>query len=114
MHAFHGAYVEPYAAVGYRCLGYTLLVSCLPLAAFLGLRRAVEPRHPAILGAGAGAACAAWAGVLIDLWCPLTNTAHVVVGHLAPLLAATLVGAILGPATLGVRLPRDRRLRLQN
>jgi RNA polymerase sigma factor (sigma-70 family) len=61
MHLFNGTYVEPYSAAGYRCLRYTLFVSALPLATFLALRRAVEPRYPAVLGAGAGAACAAWA-----------------------------------------------------
>ncbi len=108
MHAFNGAYAEPYDAVGYRCLRYTLFISVLPLATFLGLRRAVEPRHPAVLGAGAGAACAAWAGALIDLWCPLTNTMHVLVGHVAPLVAATIVGAAVGRFTLGVRPVRSR------
>jgi|HubBroStandDraft_4_1064222.scaffolds.fasta_scaffold66503_2 hypothetical protein len=108
MHLFNGTYLEPYEAMGYRCLRYTLLVSALPLATFLGLRRAVEPRHPAILGAGAGAACAAWAGALIDLWCPLTNTLHVLIGHVAPLLAATVVGALVGQFTLGVRPVRPR------
>jgi hypothetical protein len=108
MHLFNGTYLEPYDAIGFRCLRYTLIVSALPLATFLGLRRAVEPRHPAVLGAGAGAACAAWAGALIDLWCPLTNTMHVLVGHVAPLVAATLVGAAVGQFTLGVR-PRPTR-----
>jgi len=108
MHLFNGTYLEPYDALGYRCLRYTLLVSALPLATFLGLRRAVEPRHPAVLGAGAGAACAAWAGALIDLWCPLTNTTHILVGHVAPLVVATLLGAAVGQFTLGVRPIRPR------
>jgi hypothetical protein len=108
MHLFNGTYVEPFEAVGYRCLRYTLLVSALPLATFLLLRRAVEPRHPAALGAGAGAACAAWSGGLIDLWCPLTNTMHVLVGHVAPLLIATAVGAAVGHITVGVRRIRPR------
>jgi hypothetical protein len=108
MHLFNGTYAEPYSAMGYRCLRYTLLISALPLATFLALRRAVEPRYPAVLGAGAGAACAAWAGALIDLWCPLTNTLHVLVGHVAPLVAATLAGAVLGHFTLGVRPVRPR------
>jgi Negative regulator of sigma F len=108
MRLFNGTYVEPYSAFGYRCLRYTLLISALPLATFLGMRRAVEPRHPAILGAGAGAACAAWAGALIDLWCPLTNTMHVLVGHVAPLLVAMLAGALVGRFTLGVRPFRPR------
>jgi len=108
MHLFHGTYVEPYEAIGLRCLRYTLVISALPLATFLALRRAVEPRYPAVLGAGAGAACAAWAGALVDLWCPLTNSLHVLIGHVAPLVAATLIGAVVGRFTLGVRGARSK------
>jgi hypothetical protein len=103
MHLFNGAYTDPFQAVGYRCLRYTLMMSALPLASFMLIRRAVEPRYPSLLGAGAGAACAAWSGALVDLWCPLTNTLHVLVGHVAPLVAATAVGAVFGHFTLGVR-----------
>jgi uncharacterized membrane protein YozB (DUF420 family) len=108
MHLFYGTYAEPFEAIGFRCLRYTLFISALPLAAFLVLRRAVEPRHPAALGAGAGAACAAWAGGLVDLWCPLTNSMHVLVGHVAPLVAATIVGAVAGRFMLGVRGLRSK------
>jgi hypothetical protein len=103
MHLFYGTYPEPYEAVGWRCLRYTLFAAALPLAAFLVLRRAVEPRYPGVLGAGAGAACAAWAGAMIDIWCPLTNPMHVLVGHVAPLVGAILTGAVAGHFMLGVR-----------
>jgi hypothetical protein len=108
MHLFYGTYAEPYEAIGFHCLRYTLVISALPLTTFLALRRAVEPRHPAVLGAGAGAACAAWAGALVDLWCPLTNSLHVLVGHVAPLVAATALGAVVGHFTLGVRVLRSK------
>jgi hypothetical protein len=108
MHLFYGTYEEPFQRIGWRCLAYTLGFSALPLASFLVLKRAVEPRHPGVLGAGAGAACAAWAGALVDLWCPLTNPLHVLVGHVAPLVGATLVGAVVGHLTLGVRRVRGR------
>jgi hypothetical protein len=108
MHLFYGTYAEPYQAIGYRCLRYTLFMSALPLGSFLVLRRAVEPRYPSVLGAGAGAACAAWAGGLVDLWCPLTNAPHVLLGHVAPLVGAIVVGATLGHFTLGVRPVRAK------
>jgi hypothetical protein len=103
MHAFNGTYAEPFEKVGYRCLAYTLIMSALPLASFLVLRRAIEPRYPGAVGAAAGAACAAWAGALLDLWCPLTNTLHVLVGHVAPILVAMAAGALFGRFTLGAR-----------
>jgi hypothetical protein len=109
MHVFYGTYEEPFQAIGYRCLRYTLFISALPLASFLVLRRAVEPRYPGLLGAGAGAACAAWAGALVDLWCPLTNPMHVLVGHVAPLLIAMIAGALFGHFTLGVRRVRAKQ-----
>ena len=111
LHLFHGAYPEPPFKIGYRCLVYTLLMSALPLGAFLALRRAVEPRYPAALGAAAGAACASWGGALIDLWCPLTDPLHVLVGHVAPLAGAIAVGAVVGRFTLGVRGLREEKKR---
>ena len=103
MHLFHGTYPDPPFKIGYRCLSYTLIMSALPLGAFLALRRAVEPRHPAALGAAAGAACASWGGALMDLWCPITDPMHILVGHVAPLVGAVAVGAIFGRFMLGVR-----------
>jgi hypothetical protein len=103
MHAFNRTYAEPFERIGYRCLAYTLVISALPLASFLVLRRAIEPRYPGAVGAAAGAACAAWAGALIDLWCPLTNSLHLLVGHVAPTLVAMMAGAIFGRFTLGAR-----------
>jgi hypothetical protein len=102
-HLLHGTYEEPFQRMGWRCLAYSLAVAALPLAAFLSLKRAVEPRHPSVLGAAAGATCACWAGALIDLWCPLTDPMHVLVGHVTPILVAITAGALVGRWTLGVR-----------
>lgn len=104
LHLFYGTYDEPFQRDGWRCLAYSLGVAALPLAAFLVLRRAVEPRCPSALGAAAGAACACWAGAVIDLWCPLTNTMHVLLGHVTPVVIAICLGALVGRWTLGVRL----------
>lgn len=103
MRAFYGTYAEPYERVGYRCLGFTLVMAATPLAAFMRFRRGVEPRRPSILGAGAGAACGGWAGVVVDLWCPLTNPSHALVGHVLPLVLLIAVGALVGSRFLGVR-----------
>jgi hypothetical protein len=100
---FHGTYEEPYQRFGWRCLGMTLGIGALPLAGFLHLRRGVEPRRPSALGALAGGAAGAWAGVVVDLWCPLTNPAHALVGHVFPLLVLVSIGAAAGSRMLGVR-----------
>jgi hypothetical protein len=103
MQLFSGTYAEPFQRVGYRCLSYCLVMSALPMASFMVLKRGVEPRMPAVLGAAVGAACSAWGGSLIDLWCPLTNAPHVLVGHVAPIVIAILIGALVGHFTLGIR-----------
>ena len=103
MHVFAGTYVEPFERVGYRCLALTLAMAALPLASFLYLRRGVEPRHPSALGAAAGATCGAWAGVLVDIWCPLTNGPHALFGHVLPLAILAGVGAAAGRRLLALR-----------
>ena len=103
MHVFDGSYVEPFVRFGWRCFGYNLLMAALPLVSLLVLRRGAEPRSPWALGAGIGAVCGAWAGVLVDLWCPLTNLPHVLFGHVLPVALLVAAGALLGQRTLGVR-----------
>jgi len=78
-------------------------MSALPMASFLFLRRGIEPRGPWALGAAIGASCGASAGVLVDLWCPLTDTRHVLVGHVLPIVILVIVGTVLGRRVLGVR-----------
>jgi hypothetical protein len=102
MHVWSGAYAEPSPKFGWRCIALTLLFAATPLASFLALRRGVEPRMPSALGAIAGAAAGAWAGVLVDLWCPLTDTAHVLAGHVVPLAVLVAGGALVGHRFLGV------------
>jgi hypothetical protein len=98
MHAFHGAYVEPFVRVGWRCLAYTLAMAALPLASLLAWRRGVEPESPWAIGA----VCGAWAAALVDLWCPLTNLPHLLVGHVLPLGFLIVAGTVLGRGMLGV------------
>jgi hypothetical protein len=103
MHLFQGTYPEPVFKAGWRCLGYTLAMSALPMASFLFLRRGIEPRGPWALGAAIGASCGASAGVLVDLWCPLTDPRHVLVGHVLPIVILVVLGTLLGRRVLGVR-----------
>jgi hypothetical protein len=106
LHHFNGTYDEPFSRPGLRCLAYTLAMSALPLGSFLALRRGIEPRGPWALGAAVGATCGAWASLLVDLWCPLTNTPHILVGHVLPVALLVALGTLLGRSWLGVqRLP---------
>ncbi len=104
LHAFYGTFAEPFSRFGWRCLGYTIAMSVLPLGSFLALRRGTEPRSPAALGAAVGATCASWAGLLVDLWCPLNNAPHLLVGHVLPLVVVMLAGAAAGARVLAPRL----------
>jgi hypothetical protein len=107
MHWFNTMYAEPFQRLGLRCLGYNLLMATAPLVSLIVLRRGAEPRMPWALGAGIGAVCGAWAGVLVDLWCPLTNLPHVLVGHVLPLMMLVAVGTALGMRVLGLQRPRE-------
>lgn len=100
MTTFHGTYEEPFERVGFRCMGLSMVIALAPLAGFLFLRRGTEPRRPSALGAGAGAVCGAWAAVAVDLWCPLTSSSHVLVGHVVPLVVLIGLGALLGSRLL--------------
>lgn len=103
MRLFQGTYQEPFSRDGWRCLGYTLAMAALPLGSLLALRRGIEPRGPWALGAAVGATCGSWAGILVDLWCPLTSTCHVLVGHVLPVAVLVGLGTLFGREMLGVR-----------
>jgi hypothetical protein len=103
MQVFAGTYVEPFSRLGLRCMGFTLTAAALPLATVLLLRRGVEPRRPAVLGAAIGVICGAWASVVVAAWCPLTNAMHALVGHVAPVVLLGLFGAGVGRWVLGMR-----------
>ena len=103
MVSWHGRYVEPFSRVGYRCLAMTI-VSGLPLlAAALWLRKRTVVAHPVASGAALGAAAGAFGGITVDLWCPLTNSPHVLVGHVLPIAILTLMGGAAGRVLLGIR-----------
>ena len=106
--AFANTYTEPFARVGWRCLGLTLVLAALVLGAGFFLRRRTIAVAPTWSGAAFGAAAGASAGVFVDIWCPLANVPHVLVGHTLPLVILVAVGAALGRLLLGVR-----RLRLE-
>ncbi len=102
--SFHALYTEPFSRVGYRCLVLSLVIGGCLLGAAVFLRRRTVLSSPRAAGASLGAAMASWSAVLVDLWCPLTNLSHVLVGHVLPLVLLAFAGAGLG----GLLPPRTR------
>jgi hypothetical protein len=105
--SWHGSYADPDPKLGWRCLALTLAMGGALLGAIAYVRRGTMPVLPALHGAAAGAAAGACAGVLVDAWCPLTDASHVLVGHVGPMIALSLVGAIAGKKILDLA-PKTR------
>jgi hypothetical protein len=89
--------------VGFRCLAFTLAMATWPLVALAYLRRERDPKNAGWTGAARGVAAGALAGVLVDLWCPIGNPKHMLLGHICPMLILMAVGAISGRILVGVR-----------
>ncbi len=88
------------SAWGARCLTIAALVGTIVLATFgWALHRAVPEAtvgRAAVLGACAGA----WAGAAVFFFCPSADQQHLVLGHVLPVAALTIAGALLLPKAL--------------
>jgi hypothetical protein len=93
--------------LGLKCLGLTIAAAAFPLVALALLRRGSDPVHPVATGAALGSACGASAGVMVEMWCPVATPQHVAIGHILPIVAMTVVGALLGARVIAMR-PRLR------
>jgi len=100
--------------IGYRCRTLSSAVAAAPLVALLFLRRRSDPSHPAATGAALGLAAGSLSWVLVDLWCPVAYLPHLLLGHVLPLVAVTIAGALLGrrlvaleDVSRGAGTPRD-------
>jgi len=82
--------------LGFRCLGLSLAMAAPLLVALVVMRRRSDPVHPGIAGAVLGITAGIAAGTLVDLWCPIANLPHVLLGHILPLLVVALAGAWVG------------------
>jgi hypothetical protein len=102
---WHTTYDDPFTGAGWRCFALTGLTAPWPFAVLAYASRRVEPRHPGTAGAALGAVAGAWAAVMVELWCPLAALAHVLLGHVLPLLALALAGS-----GVGLWLFRQRRV----
>jgi hypothetical protein len=93
-----GAINSPY---GFKCLGLSTVMAAAILAALVTTRRGTQPLNPRIAGAALGVASAIAAAALTDLWCPIGNPLHVLVGHVLPMVILGVVGAGPGAWLLG-------------
>jgi hypothetical protein len=73
-----------------------------PLLAFLFVRRRSDPVHPMTTGAAIGAASGAWGALAIEFHCSMTYLAHVVVGHILPVVALAALGAWFGRGAVAI------------
>ena len=87
----------------FKCCAATLAFAIGPLAGFAYARRESDPVHPKLTGAALGASAGAWSAVSMAIHCPFTSIRHVVIGHVAPVIAFALIGVLIGSRIIGVR-----------
>jgi hypothetical protein len=103
MTVWHHFYDEPFQRFGWRCMGLTIAMGIALGTAMFAVRRARVIHHPGSTGGALGATAGVWATMLVDVWCPLTNLPHVVVGHALPVLVLGLVGVLAGTKILALK-----------
>jgi hypothetical protein len=88
---------------GARCFALTLGFALLPLLSLAIARKGSDPTHPRSLGAAFGVAAGMYSAVMIDLWCPIGELSHVLLGHGIPVVLLGLLGVLIGQLLLAVR-----------
>ena len=92
-----GVEISPW---GLRCLVIATIVGMFVLVSFaVALRRAV-PAASSLRGAAIGAAAGAWAGLTVFMFCPSGDFQHLLIGHVLPVVAFTILGGALLPRAL--------------
>jgi hypothetical protein len=89
--------------IGFKCLGLTFAAAACPLVGLAIVRRSSDPVHGMLAGAALGAASGASAGVMVQLWCPVAAPAHMLVGHILPIVVLGAFGALLGRRVIAMR-----------
>jgi negative regulator of sigma F NrsF-like protein len=90
--AFTDVAISPW---GWRCILIATVVSASAMAVFaVALRRAVVVAS-GLRGAALGAAAGAWGGLAVFAFCPSGELQHLLVGHVLPIAAFTLLGGIV-------------------
>jgi hypothetical protein len=87
---------------GLRCLVISAIVGLLVLTTFtVALRRSI-PTASGLRGSAIGTAAGAWAGLSVFIFCPSGDLLHILVGHILPIVALTLVGIVAIPRILRI------------
>lgn len=85
---------------GGRCLAIAMTVGVLVLACFAVALRRSAPVISWLRGGTLGAAAGAWAGLGIFIFCPSGDPQHLLLGHVLPVAALTLLGFIVVPRVI--------------
>jgi hypothetical protein len=85
---------------GLPCLYIATAVGLLVLATFTAALRRSVPVASSLRGAALGAAAGAWAGLTVFVFCPAGEYPHLLVGHVLPIAAFTLLGLAAIPRVL--------------
>ena len=85
---------------GLRCLAIAAAVGLLALISFAAALRRSVPVASRLRGAALGAAAGAWAGLVVFFFCPAAEFRHLLVGHILPIAAFTLLGLAAIPRIL--------------
>jgi hypothetical protein len=88
----------------FGCVLGTLALASGPFVAFARLRRESDPIAPVLTGATIGTAAASWGAVALLFVCPFTSPAHMLFGHLLPIVGIAALGALVGERFVAVRL----------
>jgi hypothetical protein len=95
---------SPWAGrLGLRCFALTLAFALCPLVLFAAARRESDPTHPVSRGAALGVAVGMYAAAMVDLWCPVGDLRHVLLGHALPVALLGLAGLWVGHRLLAIR-----------
>jgi hypothetical protein len=97
---FEGAIERWPARLGVRCLGLSLALGALPLAALLFVRRGTDAVHPGRAGMAIGVGLGLVAATLVDAWCPVAYVPHFLLGHILPLAVLGAIGLLVGKKVL--------------
>ncbi|XXV24480.1 NrsF family protein [Sorangium sp. So ce1389] len=85
---------------GVPCFAIAAIVGLVVLATFTSALRWAVPVARGPRGAALGASAGAWAGLSVFIHCPAFEPTHLIIGHVVPIAAFTLMGVFVVPRAL--------------